>query len=160
PAAHRTRISARSPVRAGLGPRAHRPGPERPAPLVMNRPGRLPPPLDLLVAVLPTVDQTDFLLACLAPAPKAVAAWRRWRARPVPTEWLAGRNEKLRGLSALLASSVLAAGAPLDNGDAAWLRTALFHEERRSHTFRAILAEVLAALIADSVPFLLAKGVA
>ena len=126
----------------------------------MSRTRRLPPPLDLLVGVLPTVDQTDFLLACLAPAPQAVAAWRRWRASHVPSEWLAGRNEKLRGLSALLASSLLAAGAPLDSRDAAWLRTALFHEERRSRTFRAILGEVLAALRADGVPFLLAKGVA
>jgi len=126
----------------------------------VSRCGRVPPPLDLLLGVLPAADQTDFLLACLAPAPQAVAAWRRWRARHVPTEWLAGRNEELRGLSALLASSLLAAGAPLDDRDAAWLRAALLHEERRSRTFRAILGEVLAALAVGGVPFLLAKGVA
>ena len=126
----------------------------------MSHAGRVPPPLDLLVGILPAVDQTDFLLACLTPPPQAIAAWRRWRARHVPTEWLAGRNEGLKGLSALLASSLLAADAPLDNGDAAWLRAALFHEERRSRKFRMILGEVLAALAADGVPFLLAKGVA
>jgi hypothetical protein len=126
----------------------------------VSRAGRLPPPLDLLVGVLPTADQTEFLLACLAPAPQAVAAWRRWRACHVPTEWLAGRNARFRGLSALLASSLLGAGAPLDDRDAAWLRVALVHEERRSGAFRAILGEVLAALAADGVPFLLAKGVA
>jgi len=126
----------------------------------VSRSGRVPSPLDLLTGVLPEADQTDFLLACLAPAPAAVAAWRRWRAHHVPAEWLTGRNEGLRGLSALLASSLLAAGAPLDDRDVAWLRGALLHEERRSRTFRAILGEVLAALDAGGVPFLLAKGVA
>lgn len=126
----------------------------------MSRAGRVPPPLDLLVGVLPGAEQTDFLLACLAPAPEALAAWRRWRARHVPTEWLAGRNEGLRGLSALLASSLVAAGAPLDDRDAAWLRAALLHEELRGRAYRAILGDVLAELATAGVPFLLSKGVA
>ena len=117
-------------------------------------------PLDLLNGILPGETTTSFLLACLAPPPVALAAWRRWRAVQSPVEGLAGANAGLRGLAAGLATSLFAAGARLDRSDAAWLRAALLHEQRRSDRYREILAEVLATLHAAAVPFLLARGAA
>jgi len=117
-------------------------------------------PLDLLGRILPDGDQTDFLLACLAPAPEAAAAWVRWRARHAPSEAFRGRNLGLRALSAPLAAALFAAGAPLDARDAAWLRAALLHEERRAGRYREILGEVLLALDSAGVPFLLSRGAA
>jgi hypothetical protein len=122
--------------------------------------GRLRPPLDLLGVILPGEATTSFLVACLAPPPLALEAWQRWRAVQSPVEGLAGANAGLRGLAAVLATSLFAAGAPLNRSDAAWLRAALLHEQRRSVRYREILAEVLATLHAGAVPFLLARGAA
>lgn len=121
---------------------------------------RLRSPLDLLDGILPGETATSFLLACLAPPPVAVEAWQRWRSRHDPVEGLAGTNAGLRGLAALLATSLFNAGAPLHRSDAAWLRAALLHEQRRSDRYRDILTEILSTLTATGLPFLLARGAA
>lgn len=117
-------------------------------------------PLDLLSGILPTATTSAFLRACLAPPPLAREAWQRWRSRWVPAMGLVGADGDLRGLSALLANSILTAGAVLDHSDETWLRVALLHEQRRSRRYRQILAEVLATLTRAGVPFLLARGAA
>ena len=110
--------------------------------------------------ILPGEATTSFLLACLAPPPLALEAWQRWRAVQSPVEGLAGANAGLRGLAAVLATSLFAAGAPLNRTDSAWLRAALLHEQHRSARYREILAEVITALHAAAIPFLLARGAA
>jgi hypothetical protein len=118
------------------------------------------PPLDLLGGILPSATTTAFLIACLAPPPLALEAWQRWRSCWSPAMGLVGADSDLRSLSALLANSLLTAGAVLDQGDETWLRVALLHEQQRSRRYRQILAEVLATLTRAGVPFLLARGAA
>lgn len=123
-----------------------------------RRPARAP--LDLLSLTLPAESTTTFLLACLAPPPRAVEAWQHWRTCHAPAEGLAGSNAGMRGLAGVLATSLFNAGASLDRRDTAWLRAALLHERRRSGRYREILAEVLETLTTAGVPFLLARGAA
>jgi hypothetical protein len=117
-------------------------------------------PLDLLAGLLPDQDPTLFLLACLAPAPRALEAWSTWRARHGPAEGMGGAQRSLRSLSAVLACSLLEAGASLDRHDATWLRAAQLHEQRRTERYQEIAAAVLASLSAAGLPFLLARGAA
>ncbi len=116
--------------------------------------------LDLLSGILPTATTTAFLRACLAPPPLALEAWERWRSCWSPAMGLVSADSDLRALSALLANSLLTAGAVLDHSDETWLRVALLHERRRSRRYRLILEEVLASLTRAGVPFLLARGAA
>lgn len=136
--------------------------PPAPSPAIgpFFRPWLQQAPLDLLAGILPDRDPTLFLIACLAPAPRAQEAWCAWRARQGPAEGMGGTQRSLRSLSALLACSLLEAGTSLDRHDAAWLRAALLHEQRRTGRYQEIAAAVLASLSAAGLPFMLARGAA
>ena len=90
--------------------------PPAPSPAIgpFFRPWLQQAPLDLLAGILPDRDPTLFLIACLAPAPRAQEAWCAWRARQGPAEGMGGTQRSLRSLSALLACSLLEAGTSLD----------------------------------------------
>ena len=111
--------------------------------------------------MLPTLEQTQLLRACLWSGEPGAQSWREWSgAIADPVGFLRQEKDGVKGLLALLFDS-LQANDVIDEGEfCTYLRTAYLRDELRSRTYSRICRDVIRTLASASIPAVLLKGAA
>ncbi len=113
---------------------------------------------DALSAILPTLDQTMLLRACLWTGEASREAWMNWQNDVFDAKQVFKENKKIKELLPLLYHALEQNKADVSESLRPYLRTAYVHEELRSRTYRHILKETISTLINSGIPFLLLEG--
>ena len=116
---------------------------------------------DTLAVILPTVEQTWLLRACLlsgAPARQAWAAWQEQIGHPMI--FLRNGAKGIKNLLPLLSVSLCENGVAIDSGIQTWLRTAYLRDELRNKSYSRICRTVLSALTKAGIATIVLKGTA
>jgi Uncharacterised nucleotidyltransferase len=119
-----------------------------------------PPLADTLGWLLPDVQDTLLLRACLSDAASAAVAWDAWLAMTTGMPKALAERPQSRRFLPLLHHALNAHDIALSEPALSILRAATLWEERRATRVRGILIEVLACLRRAGVSVVLLKGTA
>jgi len=117
--------------------------------------------LDALSAILPTLEETLLLRACLYSGESARQAWEEWQShRNEFTHGSIGYNGSIKKVGLLVFNALRSHGLELDKENQTFLRLAYLKEELRSKIFRRICCDVLLLLANEGIPTIVLKGTA
>jgi hypothetical protein len=112
-----------------------------------------------LTGLLPTLEDTLLLRACLWTGSEAGAAWDEYvSVTPTPAHLFHAASGRLRRLSPMLLESLRRNGIDADPGLLTVLRTSLMRESMRCAIYRDIRGDVLRALGDAGIDTLVVKG--
>ena len=112
-----------------------------------------------LSVILPTVEETLLLRACLNFGPSAHKAWNQWQAQGSGNGFI-GSSEAIKSIRPLVFNAVRNRGFDVDKESQTYLRSAYLREELRSKIFRRICRQILLLLKNEDIPAIVLKGTA
>ena len=116
---------------------------------------------DTLAVILPNMEQTWLLRACLLSGEPVRQAWAAWcDCVGDPIAYLKNEDNGIKGLLPLLFASLQQNQVSVDETFQTCLKTAYLRDELRNKKYRSICGNVLAAFRRENIQAIVLKGAA